>query len=391
MRGWLWLSLCAALLPGCNKTRTNTAQGVVKVKEAQVDFGEACRKTSSAGVSVDPVVKTIHLYNDGTALAYVNTFAITPADKTSLFSFDPADVPASLGPSVTVEVPLRFTPETGGGTSAQLTVQGETGSATVVPLLGTGSAKPADPAVALSCPGGYFGSTADGCAQTAQAPYVFFPETVAGDASLMTVTLTNGGCPPLEVSSLNASTKDAKSGRFELVDNATSAYTIPSGGKADVQVRYVPLAANPDPWLGGALTFQSNDPAHKQVSGERRGIGTQPALSVDPLLCQMESLNFPCAGQFTLTNNSSATVTINGVSLEAGNALFKVSQAPPAATTLAAGATAQVKVDYVPGPTHGEDKLVVDWIGGKSKARLTGGSPPSVNVSTSATRTASSR
>lgn len=382
MRGWIGAAALVLTVAGCDCDggNTTTGGGVLVVEEKQLDFGEVCRRSADPAVEVVKSTRIVHLSNEGNALAYVNKFALDPAD--AQFAVDESKVPGSIAPGATVEVPIDFTPNATGNRTATLAIEGENAEQSFkLTLLGAGSAKPTEPALTLSCPGGMFGPTANGCATTgAVKPLVFFEQTVAGQAGEMTVTLTNDGCPPMEVKNLAVTTKsDVSLGKFELLKGTETATKVPGGGgKVSFKVRFLPLSGDmpADGFLSGTLTFETNDPARKQLAVALQGVGIVPLLEITPWECRFERLAAPCDGNFTLTNNSGAELTVNSVALKSGNAMFKVAQAPAAGFKLAANATAAVRVDYTPSATAAEDKLVVDWSGGPVTARLTGGSPP---------------
>ncbi|HEY3448425.1 MAG TPA: choice-of-anchor D domain-containing protein [Myxococcales bacterium] len=390
MRGWIGAAVALATLAGCDcgGGKTNTTAGKLVVEERQLDFGEVCRKPSAAGVTVSSATQIVHLSNEGTALAYVNKFAIDPAEPQ--FTFDKAQVPETLEAGETVEIALHFTPTATGNQTASLLVEGETAEqGGKVTLLGAGNAKPADPVFTMSCKGGLFGPDADGCAPASGVtPYVFFAETPVGATGEMTIKISNGGCPEMQVKNIAAvNVSDASLGTFVLANPKQTALTIPGGGSATIKVQFLPLSGSmpADGYLLGSLAFDTDDPANGKVALQLKGIGIVPLLEVSPYECRFESLGLPCDGHFTLKNNSSADLTVNAVSVEKASPMFQISQAPAANSTLAAGATTAVKVDYAPAMAKGEDKLVVDWSGGKVTVRLTGGSPPMAALEPSST------
>lgn len=389
MRGWICAAFALAMLAGCDcgGGKTNTTAGKLVVQEKQLDFGEVCRKPSAAGVTVSSSTQILHLANEGTAVVNVNKFAIDPAEPQ--FTFDAKDVPSTIDAGDSVEIPLRFTPTATGNQTATIVVEGEDADqGGKVTLLGAGSAKPADPVFTMSCKGGLFGPDSDGCAPAAGiTPYVFFAETPVGATAEMTIKISNGGCPEMQVKNIvAANVTDAALGTFTLANDKQTSLTIPGGGSATIKVQWSPLSGSmpAEGFVLGSLAFDTDDPANAKVSLLLKGIGIVPLLEVTPYECHFDSLGAPCDGTFTLRNNSNAELSLNGVSLERGISMFALSNAPAAGAKLAPNATTTAKVDYTPTASKGEDKLVVDWSGGKVTARLTGGSPPMAALDPSA-------
>ncbi|MGC4116896.1 MAG: hypothetical protein QM765_20505 [Myxococcales bacterium] len=215
---------------------------------------------------------------------------------------------------------------------------------------------------------------------------MWFESTPSGATAEMSVTVTNSGCPPMEIKNLAVATRtDISLGTFKLVGGKTT-LTVPAGASATLKVQFLPLSdAAPEAWgLGGTLSFETNDPANANVAIDLEGQGVVPLLEITPWECRFESLGAPCDGTFALRNNSGADLTVNSVALERGISMFKLGQTPAAGFLLAPGATTTARVDYTPSATKGEDKLVVDWSGGKVTARVTGGSPPMAELDPSA-------
>ncbi|HEY3452603.1 MAG TPA: choice-of-anchor D domain-containing protein [Myxococcales bacterium] len=360
-------------LPACDcGGKTHAGGGVLGVEETTLEFGDVCPKPDATGVMTLTSTRSVHVSNIGNALLYLNKFAI---DDQEQFAFDASLVPTSLEPGEGFEVPVTFTPSASGAVSATLTVEGDESGVPprTVSLLGSGRAGPAHPVVTLSCPGGKWSN--DSCAGT--NPSLFFPDAAVKGTGTHTLVIGNGGCPPLEVKNLRIANDDPAVGTFALSEDQ-SALNVLGGATAPVALRFSPLVR--DSPVSGTLTFETNDPAATTFSLSLQGIGVQPALSLEPLYCDFSPLAAPCDGQFTLSNTSSQPVDLGAVSLEKGEAMFKLTQAPAPGTRLQPGEKATVQVAYTPAVATARDTLVVDWSGGKSSASLSGGSPPALGV-----------
>ncbi|MGI5863191.1 MAG: choice-of-anchor D domain-containing protein [Myxococcales bacterium] len=375
MRNRLPVLIVALSLVGCDcgGEITKGATGELFVEEKQISFGATCPKPSDPSLALEPVVKNLRLSNQGNATLYINQLEVEPS-RSELFVVDRAKVPETIAAGETAEVPIAFQPLEAGIVAADLTVVADDEAPVVVKLMGEGLNLPPDPVLSMSCPGGKWSN--DSCAGP-NANY-FFVDTPVHSMSEASIELKNGGCAPMRVTALKATTQVYGSedpATFALADGHATELVVKGGGSEQVRVRFAPKAESS---FIGSLEFTTNAPDQKTVALPLRGEGIRPVLELDPILCDFRALPPSCDGLFSVSNSGGQELVIQAVKIYGGNPMFSIAKAPASGARIGPTSTLAdaIQIEYVPGPVKGSDLLVVESSGGTATAELRGGSPP---------------
>jgi hypothetical protein len=180
-----------------------------------------------------------------------------------------------------------------------------------------------------------------------------------------TVTLTNTGSATLNISSI------VTSGDFAISNNTCGAQ-LNAGASCTVKVTFTPTAKNA---RKGNLTFTDNAPGSPQIV-PLKGVGVSLVLNPTSLAFGSVPVGQTSPSQtITITNVSSATVTINSISLaglDPGDYLITNNTC---GATLAAGANCAVSIAFKPvaaGSRPAKLAISQNGGGGTLTAKLTG-------------------
>ncbi len=375
MRNRLPVLIVALSLVGCDCEGeiTKGARGELFVEGLQLSFGATCPKPTDASLPLEPVVKNLRLKNQGNAALYLNKLEVEPG-RAELFVVDRAQVPETIAAGESAEVPIAFQPLEAGVVAADLTVVADDAAPVVVKLMGEGLNLPPDPVLSMSCPGGKWSN--DSC-EGSNANY-FFVDTPVHSQSEATIEIKNGGCAPMRVLALKATTQVYGSedpATFALPDGQADELVVKGGGSEQVKVRFAPKAESS---FIGSLDFATNAPGEATASLPLRGIGIRPVLVLDPVLCDLRALPPACDGLFSLANAGGQELVVQAVKVYGGNPMFSIATAPAAGDRIGATSTLAnaIRIEYLPGMVKGSDLLVVESSGGTATAELRGGSPP---------------
>ncbi len=193
-----------------------------------------------------------------------------------------------------------------------------------------------------------------------------FGKVVIGQTSAAkSVTLTNNGSATLNISSITIS------GDYSISNN-TCGSTLNAGANCSVSVKFSPTAKNT---RKGTLTFNDNAPGSPQTVA-LTGVGQ--SLSLNPTSLAFGSIP---VGQtsptqsITITNVTSASVTINSISLAGTNPGDFQITANTCGSSLAGNASCKVTMDFKPTVKGKRSaKLAISQTGGGGTltAKLTG-------------------
>ncbi|MBI5684477.1 MAG: choice-of-anchor D domain-containing protein [Verrucomicrobia bacterium] len=295
---------------------TGTASHMT-VSPVALDFG-----SSTVGTTV---TRTTTVSNSGNAAGSVTALSLTGSTDFSLASTNPA-LPITVQPNASVTITAVYRPTAAGAASGALQVVTDDPSAalTSVALTGSGTAVVTTPSINVNPTSLALGNVNVGSTKTA------------------TATIQNTGTASLTVSALTVSGDTAFSA------SPAAPLTVAVGASATVTVTYAPTSAGAS--AGAALQIASNDPAKPTVSVTLSGAGVQSRIGVSPASLAFGSVNVGASKSLTvrITNSGSAAGSVSSITLN-GSGAFALNSANPAMPlNLAAGAFADVTVNYTP-------------------------------------------
>jgi type IV secretory pathway protease TraF len=209
---------------------------------------------------------------------------------------------------------------------------------------------------------------------SAQGSLNFGSVDVGDTSSPQFLTLQNNGSGPMTFDA----TPYIVAGNYGVGDTGTCSFTSPLavGASCTVAVTFSPQGPGP---LTGTVSFASNDPNSPLVA-QLSGIGVGAALPVAVL--SPTTLSFPATdvgAQSTLSTQLSNTgvsvLNISDILIETNPADFAVDLSTTCGSTLAAGATCTITVDFRPvaGASYSSILSVADNAAGSPQtANLTG-------------------
>jgi hypothetical protein len=184
----------------------------------------------------------------------------------------------------------------------------------------------------------------------------FGNQTVNTTSAAQSATLSNSGASALSISRIAVSGNNASS--FVLSHNCGT--SLAAGQSCTVQVQFKPATTGP---LTAAVTFTDNASNPSQtiaLSGSGVAVASS-GLSVTPAALSFASQNVnttSTAQTVTVKNTGSTALSFSGISLSGTNATaFKVTNG--CGTTLAAGASCAIQVQFAPVATGSETANLV--------------------------------
>jgi hypothetical protein len=249
--------------------------------------------------------QTLMLSSTGDQALSVNAIRITGLNPGDFSEIDNCNAPTVLKSTTSCLITVNFTPTASGSRLAQFTVTDNApGSPQSVPLTGTGlGAPPPAPAITFT-PG-----------------TLNFSVPSLGSTSLpLSVTLTNSGNAPLNISSISLS--GSNPGDFSAPSSNCTAAPIAPATSCIATESFTPLAAG---FRQAALAFADNatgSPQSITLTGTEAGNISGPALTFLPT-----TLNFPALSQGSttavqtvmVTNSGNAPATITAIILGGSN------------------------------------------------------------------------
>ena len=324
---------------------------VVSLNSTNLIFGSQTVGTTSGAESVT-------VTNDGTSPVSFASFSISGD-----FAVDggtttcSASNPLSAGSSC--DLGVTFTPTAASSRTGTLTIGSNVGTSNVS-LAGTGTLA----GVSLSPSTLTFGSTVAGTAAAAQ-----------------TVTLTNTGSSPLDISALTIS------GNFAFDPSTTCSTSAPvsAGSTCVIAAAFTPVASGTQT---GVITISDNASGGTQTIA-LSGVGTAPGVSVTPSSLAFGSTvvgTTAAAQSVTLTNTGTSSLTITALAAT-GDFALDASSTCSTSTPVAVAQSCTIAVTFAPtanGVRTGIVTITDNASGGIQTITLNGtGTLPGVSLSPS--------
>ena len=290
-----------------------------------VSFSPTSLAFASTTVGSTTAAQLVTVKNTGTGTVTLTSETITGTNATSfLKSATTCGTTLAAGASCTVSV--EFKPAAAGALTGSLSVaDNATGSPQAVALTGTGVAPLT---VSLSPTSLAFAST-----------------TVGSTTAAQVVTVKNTGTAVVTLTSETITGTNATS---FLKSATTCGTTLAAGASCTVSVEFKPAAAGA---LTGNLSVADNATGSPQTVA-LTGTGTAPlAVSLSPtsLAFASTTVGSTTAAQLvTVKNTGTATVTLTSETIAGTNATSFLKSATTCGTTLAAGASCTVSVEFKP-------------------------------------------
>jgi subtilase family serine protease len=299
----------------------------VSTSSPKVTLSPSSLTFASTKVGSTTAAQTVTVKNTGDASLTLTSETITGTNASSFVkSASTCGSTLAAGASCTVSVELK--PVASGTLTASLSVtDNATGSPQTVKLTGTGVAAPV---VSLSPTSLTFASTKVGSTTAAQ-----------------TVTVKNTGDASLTLTSETITGTNASS----FVKSAsTCGTTLAAGGSCTVSIELKPVAAGT---LSASLSVADNASGSPQTV-KLTGTGSGPAISLSP-----GSLSFPttkkgstsAAQKVTVKNTGTTSMTLSSETITGTNPTSFIKSATTCGSTLAAGATCTVSLEFKPTAT----------------------------------------
>ena len=259
----------------------------------------------SSTVGIAAPTQSLMLSSTGDQALSVNAVSLTGLNAGDFSQIDNCNAPTVLKPTTSCLITVTFTPTASGSRLGQFTVTDNApGSPQSVPLTGSGlGAPPPAPAITFT-PG-----------------TLNFSALSPGSTSLpLSVTLTNSGNAPLNISSISLGGSNPAD--FSAPSSNCTAAPIAPGASCIATESFTPLAAG---FRQAALIFADNaagSPQSITLIGTEGSPVSGPALKFLPT-----TVNFPSLSQgstssvqiVTVTNSGNASATIASISLGGSN------------------------------------------------------------------------
>jgi len=239
----------------------------------------------------------------------------TATSGNSAYSLENSAFPLSVEPGERIALQIRFTPQSAGTVSSELTIENddpETPSF-AIPMRGTGVR------TNLSFEGLDFGQV-----------------RIGGDPSLLRLNVTNEESAPAEITTLPISAPQ--------FSTTPATYTIDPGETVQIPVEFLPTAGQE--FTADLLIV---DPNETEFRVALLGEGVEPDLEVRPPQIQLGSqrISERDTTLFTIENLGSAALRIDAITLEQSEDLpFTLLSQPP--FTISPGATQIVQISFAP-------------------------------------------
>lgn len=198
-----------------------------------------------------------------------------------------------------------------------------------------------------------------------------FGDVEVGQTTIGTVTLTDTGAPPLQVSSIELATVGSP---FTVLDPSACA-AVPSGEECEVEVEYAPTASGESSdtlWITSNTGADGLDAVSPVVLS---GVGVAPGVALSPASQDFGTVQVggtPVTRSFTIKSTGGAALAVSKVSLSS-EADFKLASPSPCVGPLAAGKSCAVNVSFDPGAAGARAAtLTVETNAGTRTASLSG-------------------
>lgn len=242
-------------------------------------------------INVASATRSLTLTNKSAAPVSLTSISITGTNANQ-FALGSTTCGATLAPSTTCNVGVRFTPTSVGAKSASLSIaSSDFVSPRLISLSGTGT-----------------------WVQLSSATLDFGITVLNSTAPTRSVTLTNTAVTPLVMASVTLTGTAASN--YAIVNN-TCIGSIPAGGNCVTTLQFTPSAIGS---RSATLSFNNNGGGSPQRVS-LIGVGTTVQFSSSNLAFGNQALNTTSAARtVTLTNVGATAITVNAVALSGTNA-----------------------------------------------------------------------
>lgn len=287
-------------------TGSTAAIGKLAASPSSLSFGTVATGTNAS--------QNITLTNTGNAAVHISSVVAAGTG----FSVTGVTTPATLNPSQTATLSVKFAPTAAGSAVGTITITSDAqGSPLTINLTGTGAA-----------------------AGLSVSPATFnFGSVVDGQIKSQVFTITNTGTASLTVSQLTVS------GTGYSASGLNTPATIAAGQSATFSVLFAPTTAGS---LAGSVLVASNAP-NSPNSVVLSGTGTAASVSItaSPTSLSFGNVNAgsSSAKSVTITNVGNSTVSISQITVSAKDVSPSGITTP---MTLTAGQTATLNLTFAP-------------------------------------------
>jgi len=307
-------------------TQTVALSGSVAASAPAVTLSPTSLTFASTNIGATTAAQVVTVKNSGTAALTLTSETLTGTNASS-FVISANTCGTSLAASATCAVSVEFKPAAAGALTASLSVaDNATGSPQAATLSGTGVGVPA---VTLSPTTLTFASTVEGATTAAQV-----------------VTVKNSGTAALTLTSETLTGTNASS--FVISAN-TCGTSLAVSATCAVSVEFKPAAAGA---LTASLSVADNATGTPQtVALSGTGTAATATVTLSPTSLTFASTNegsTTAAQLVTVKNSGTAALTLTSETITGTNATSFVKSATTCGTSLAAGASCTVSVEFKP-------------------------------------------
>jgi hypothetical protein len=291
----------------------------------------------SPALNQPSTVKTVTVLNVGSIAVNFTGIAISGVNGAYPFT-QTNDCPARLQPNDACTIAVTFTPTVAGTLTTHLVFSyitvGDTQSGSLeIPLTGGEIVYPPN-------------------ASFSPANLNFALQAIGTSSAAQTAVLKNSGQGPLNITSITLGGGGTSSdSNFSQSNNCGSA--VAAGESCTFHITYTPTVLGT---VNDSVSVKDNQSNSPQILG-LSGSGAPPAITVAPSTLGLQSpgLNQASAAQIvTVTNNSTAAVAIQGITITGANAA-EFTQTNNCGTSLAGSSTCTISVLFTPTVAGSQD------------------------------------
>jgi hypothetical protein len=314
------VTACAGSI--CGSTTLNSVFPVASLSTSSLSFANQNVGTSS-------VAQVVTLTNTGTGAMAITALGITGTNSGDFSQANNCPVsPATLAPGANCMFSVKFTPTATGSRAASISItDNAAGSPQSVLLSGNGTL----PSITLT-----------------PATLAFGNQVINTTSTAKTITLSNPGSGTLAISSIAVTGANLT----EFAETNTCGSNVGSSGTCTISVTFTPAT-------GGAKTASvtvTDNSAGSPHSVSLTGTGILPFTATpNPLAFGSQGVNSTSAAKnVTLTNNTSAAVTILSSTISGTNAADFAKSATTCGASLASKANCTISIGFTPSITAAE-------------------------------------
>ena len=295
----------------------------------QVSFSPPTLTFPATNIAVTSALSTLTMANFGNAVLNVASITASAAFVQKPSGGTDCAASSALASGASCQIAIAFIPTTAGAVAGTLTIGDNSlnhSSATqAVNLAGTGIS--GTPAASLNA-----------------TSLTFASQTVGTSSGTQTVTLSNSGTAALNISNLSLGGSNATDFTF----TTTCQSVLATSASCSITVTFKPLLSGTRTASISVVDSAQTSPQTLTMTGTGVG-GAAPALNVAQLQFGSQVLTTAATGQtVTLANGGTSTLSIYGVALSGVNAADFWLKATTCGTTLAASASCNITVQFLP-------------------------------------------